>query len=134
MKLAARSFYTVFLVLLLGATGATGANAGLPLQDSSGRQLPTLAPMLKQVNPAVVNISTYSTREQVTNPLLNDPFFRRFFNIPEEQYRRQAPKKRQQSAGSGVIVDAAEGVVMTNYHVVKDADEVQATHAEFLGR
>ena len=124
MKLAARSFYTVFLVLLLGATGA---NAGLPLQDSSGRQLPTLAPMLKQVNPAVVNISTYSTREQVTNPLLNDPFFRRFFNIPEEQYRRQAPKKRQQSAGSGVIVDAAEGVVMTNYHVVKDADEVQVS-------
>jgi Do/DeqQ family serine protease len=100
--------------------------AALPLTDSQGDRLPTLAPMLKRVNPAVVNISTYSTRTQNYNPLLNDPFFRRFFNIPEEQLReQQKPRKRQQSAGSGVIVDAREGIVITNNHVIKGADEVQ---------
>jgi S1-C subfamily serine protease len=64
--------------------------------------------MLKQVNPAVVNISTYSTRESSYNPLLNDPFFRKFFNIPDQQPEQQVPSKRQQSAGSRVIVDAGD--------------------------
>jgi Do/DeqQ family serine protease len=102
--------------------------AALPLVGSNGEPLPSLAPMLKKVNPAVVNISTYSTEQYQQNPLLNDPFFRRFFNIPEEQRRQQRqaqPRKRKQSAGSGVIVDASSGTVMTNYHVVKDSDEVQ---------
>lgn len=96
-------------------------HAALPAHDASGQPLPTLAPMLKQINPAVVNIATYSTR-RAYNPLLNDPFFRHFFNIPE-----QAPQKQQQSAGSGVIVDANAGIVITNFHVVKDADEVQVS-------
>jgi Do/DeqQ family serine protease len=99
--------------------------AALPLADSQGRELPSLSPMLKQVNPAVVNIATYSTR-QAYNPLLNDPFFRRFFNIPEEEFQQQ-PQKRQQSAGSGVIVDADKGIIITNVHVIKDADEVQVS-------
>lgn len=103
------------------------SQAALPLKDSSGQSLPTLSPMLKQVNPAVVNIATFSN-QQVNNPLLNDPFFRRFFNIPDDQqFRQQAPKKRQQSAGSGVIIDADDGIVMTNYHVIKGADEVQVS-------
>lgn len=101
--------------------------AALPLTDSSGNKLPSLSPMLKQVNPAVVNISTFSTRE-AQNPLLNDPFFRRFFNAPDqEQFQQRSPKKREQSAGSGVIVDAKEGIVMTNYHVIKGSDEVQVS-------
>ncbi len=101
--------------------------AGLPLADASGNKLPSLSPMLKQVNPAVVNISTFSTRE-AQNPLLNDPFFRRFFNVPDqEQFQQREPKKREQSAGSGVIVDAKKGIVITNYHVIKGADEVQVS-------
>lgn len=100
--------------------------AALPLADSSGNKLPSLSPMLKQVNPAVVNISTYSTKSAV-NPLLNDPFFRRFFNNDQEQYQQRTPQKREQSAGSGVIVDADEGLVITNYHVIKDSDEVQVS-------
>lgn len=101
--------------------------AGLPLADASGNKLPSLSPMLKQVNPAVVNISTFSTREDQT-PLLNDPFFRRFFSLPDqEKFQQRGPKKREQSAGSGVIVDAKEGIVMTNYHVVRGADEVQVS-------
>jgi Do/DeqQ family serine protease len=105
----------------------SGVQAALPLTDISGNKLPSLSPMLKQVNPAVVNISTFSTRE-VQNPLLNDPFFRRFFNIPDqEQFQQRAPKKREQSAGSGVIIDAKKGIVMTNAHVIKGADEVQVS-------
>ena len=101
------------------------SEAAMPLADSQGRELPSLSPMLKRVNPAVVNIATYSTR-QAYNPLLNDPFFRRFFNIPDEQFEQQ-PQKRQQSAGSGVIVDSDKGIIITNVHVVKDADEVQVS-------
>jgi serine protease Do/serine protease DegQ len=52
------------------------------------------------------------------NPLLRDPFFRRFFGVPDQ------PQQRELSAGSGVIVDAARGLVMTNHHVVKDAQEI----------
>ena len=112
----------VFLVLALCLSAA---QATLPNVTADGKPFPTLAPMLKQVNPAVVNIATFSKREQQYNPLLNDPFFRRFFDLPEElDPERQVPEKRQQSAGSGVIVGADDGIVMTNYHVVRDADEV----------
>ncbi len=96
--------------------------AALPLTDGAGQPLPSLAPMLKEVNPAVVNIATYTKREQ-SNPLMNDPFFRRFFNVPEHQQR--GPSRRERSAGSGVIVDASEGTVITNHHVINGADEIQ---------
>ena len=100
----------------------------LPLSDDSGNKLPSLSSMLKKVNPAVVNIATFSTNNQAQNPLMNDPFFRKFFNqrgrnMPE----MQKPRKRRQSAGSGVIVDAADGIIMTNYHVVKSSDEVRVS-------
>jgi Do/DeqQ family serine protease len=98
---------------------ASVAQASLPLADSQGQSLPSLAPMLRQVNPGVVNIATFTTR-QVSNPLLNDPFFRRFFDVPDQPMRR-----RTQSAGSGVIIDAAKGTVVTNNHVIDGADEVQ---------
>lgn len=112
----------LIIFLLLPASISVGW-AALPTHDSAGRELPSLAPMLEEVNPAVVNIATFS--RQQNNPLLNDPFFRRFFDIPERQYRQ--PRKRQQSAGSGVIVDASKGIVLTNYHVIESADEVQVS-------
>ena len=94
--------------------------AALPVAVD-GEKLPTLAPMLKETTPAVVNIATYST-VQLRNPLLDDPFFRRFFNIPNTPRTR-----RTQSAGSGVIIDAENGYIVTNSHVIDKADDIQIT-------
>ena len=99
--------------------------AAIPTHDSQGKALPTLAPLLKKINPAVVNIATYSQVNNY-NPLLNDPFFRHFFSIPRDQYRPRS-EKRQKSAGSGVIVDAKKGLIITNFHVVKGADEIEVS-------
>lgn len=96
------------------------ALATLPSTDGSGRPVPSLAPLIKQVSPAVVNISTVAT-QTVRNPLLNDPFFRHFFQVPPGAETQQ---RRTQSAGSGVIIDAANGTVVTNYHVVDGANEI----------
>lgn len=115
------------LVLGMALAGALpltvgAAQAVLPIVDSQGQSLPSLAPMLKQVNPAVVNIATYANRQVAANPLLNDPFFRRFFNVPDQPMQQQ---RRAQSAGSGVIIDGVKGTVVTNNHVVEGADEVK---------
>jgi len=89
--------------------------------------MPSLAPMVKRVSPSVVNIGTRGTvKEQPgqRNPLLDDPFFRRFFDVPPDS----KPRERQfQSAGSGVIVDAKNGYIITNYHVVENASEITVT-------
>ncbi len=115
----------LLFALMLLAVSLPQAHAVLPGTDAQGRPFPSLAPMLKQVNPAVVNIATFSTQEVTSNPLLQDPFFRRFFDLPPvPDQRQQRPQRRQQSAGSGVIVDAKKGIVMTNYHVIRNADEV----------
>ena len=113
-----------FLALLMLTTLSFGALAALPMNAPQGRELPSLAPMLEQVNSAVVNIATYA-RQPEQNPLLSDPFFRRFFNIPDEEARPHA-QRRQTSAGSGVIFDAGNGTIVTNFHVIKGADEIQA--------
>ncbi len=110
------------------------SQAALPA-EVDGQPLPTLAPMLDQVTPAVVNISTRQWRRTQDNPLLNDPFFRYFFNIPGEPKR-----KENQSLGSGVVIDANRGYVITNHHVIDKADEITVTlrdgrslHAELVG-
>ena len=103
------------------------ATAALPTYDGKGQPVMSIAPMLKEVNPAVVNIATFSKRSQAQNPLLNDPFFRHFFGAPEQVPDQGRPQRRQHSAGSGVIIEADKGIVVTNYHVIKDADEVQVS-------
>lgn len=114
----------VFKIVLLSALvfGLTPlGHATLPSLDSQGRELPTLSPLVKKVSPTVVNVSTKTT-QRVDNPLLNDPFFRDFFDFP----RGNMPQERQvQGAGSGVIIDAEEGIVITNNHVIDKASEIQ---------
>lgn len=106
--------------VLLSLAISAPSFAALPNVDAQGQSMPSLAPMLESINPAVVNIATY-TKQESSNPLLQDPFFRHFFNAPE---RPRGPQRQQQSAGSGVIIDALEGTVITNHHVINGADEI----------
>ncbi len=104
--------------IALGACLAASAAAPQALPSEA---VPSLAPMLERVSPAVVNISV-SGRVEIDNPLADDPFLRRFLD------RGVIPDAREfQSAGSGVIVDAANGYVLTNNHVVENAEEITAT-------
>ena len=89
----------------------------------NGQKMPSLAPMVEQVVPAVVNISTRSHASMAQNPLFNDPFFRRFFDVPQQRPQQSRP----QSLGSGVVIDADRGYVITNHHVVGRADEITVT-------
>jgi Do/DeqQ family serine protease len=115
----ARPVRSILKALLLLAAAAAQAVAAQPLTESRG--LPTLAPLVNEVTPAVVNISVITRSPIEDNPLFRDPFFRRFFNLPDR------PQRKEQSAGSGVIVDAARGYVLTNNHVIKDAEQVVVT-------
>ena len=86
---------------------------------SSG--VPSLAPMLENVTPAVVNIYTISEREQ-KEQLIDDPFLRKFFNIPNQQKSR---KRNRSGLGSGVIINSKKGYVITNNHVIAKAKDIK---------
>ena len=101
--------------LLLGQI----ALAALPAQ-LGGQPVPSLAPLVREASPAVVNIATRGTVDSPTNPFMDDPFFRRFFGVPPQQRQREV-----RSAGSGVIVDAGNGYIITNHHVIENADEIE---------
>jgi Do/DeqQ family serine protease len=103
----------------LAGLAAFAAQAQLPAAGTRDG-LPTLAPVLEKVTPAVVNIAVLQKSPEDENPMLRDPFFRRFFGLPGDS-------QPQIAAGSGVIVDAKNGYVITNAHVVKDAREVVIT-------
>ena len=109
------------LVLIFLSLGCTAGQAALPnLLD--GAPLPSLAPMLENSMPAVVNISTSTNVNNQQNPLMNDPVFRRFFNVPKNQRQQQ-----KNSLGSGVIINKEEGYVLTNNHVIDKADKITVT-------
>src|SRR5256885_1084492 len=113
--------------LLLALVALAGAPLPAAMPPAVGETpLPTLAPMIKKVSPAVVNIAPRGTiRERgPQTPLLDDPFFRRFFDVPPDTGPRERPF---QSAGSGVIVDAKSGYIVTNAHVVENANEITVT-------
>lgn len=92
--------------------------------EDTGDGILTIAPMLEEVTPAVVNISVRSRIQQAHSPLFEDPFFRRFFGAPEAE---DPPSREIVSAGSGVIVDGDEGYILTNHHVIADAEEIRVT-------
>jgi serine protease Do len=128
-------------LVVMGAVGAVApapksAIAAAPIPTVGGG-VPSLAPMLARITPGVVNIAVRGkVREQ--NPLLQDPFFRRFFNLPQNQ---QTQERETQATGSGVIVDAARGYVLTNGHVVENATRIEVTtkdnrrfNAKLIGR
>jgi serine protease Do len=107
---------------VFGVSGTMVARAEtiVPFTNEAGE--PTLAPIIKEIAPAVVNIATVGSVEQgQENPLLDDPFFDQFLpNQPQGQMPTNA-------VGSGVIVDAEEGYIITNHHVIANADEIMVT-------
>jgi len=86
--------------------------------------LPSFAPVIKRASPAVVNIAVRGTVAAPRNPFFEDPGFRRFFGLPPDAQQRE---REFRSAGSGVIVDAKNGYIVTNAHVVKNASEITIT-------
>ncbi|MGX4802648.1 trypsin-like peptidase domain-containing protein [Bradyrhizobium guangdongense] len=114
---AVRPFLLAMLVLTLTASQPA---AGQIPDFKAGGSVPTLAPLVRQVTPAVVNISVHG-RVREDNPLYRDPVFREFFDVPRQI------EKEVSATGSGVIVDAQRGYVLTNNHVVEGTSAVQIT-------
>jgi Do/DeqQ family serine protease len=104
----------VFLTLSMAAT------AQMPV-SVDGQPVPSLAPLVERVTPAVVNIRVSQTVQQ-RNPFADDPFWQFFGGPNQPNGSRQVA-----SAGSGVIVDAEQGYILTNHHVVADADEIRVS-------
>ncbi len=116
----------VFLLLVAAIAGGVVARI-LPVGSSvssaprvlAGPPEESLSPLVKKTAPAVVNIATLQQSPAEQNPLLQDPFFRRYFGIPD------AALQPAIAAGSGVIVDGKNGLVITNFHVVQNAQAVE---------
>jgi S1-C subfamily serine protease len=128
----------LLLMLALFAAGATGgavmwwlAPDRSPVSEPSGVSVSavplhrlTLSPLVERVAPAVVNIAVLQSSPLENNPLLRDPYYRYFLGVPEEAL---APRL---SAGSGVIIDAERGLVLTNHHVVQNARAIEVSVGE----
>jgi Do/DeqQ family serine protease len=117
---AKKLFFPLFIIVYIASSQHLPA-AGLP-QTLEGVPLPSLAPMLERSTPAVVNISTSTNIEVRENPLMQDPFYRQFFQIPNQSRQQQ-----KNSLGSGVIIDSKQGLVLTNNHVIDKADKIKVT-------
>jgi Do/DeqQ family serine protease len=113
MRIQIQFLWASLLILL-----ASVASSALPA-SVDGQPMPSLAPLVKRVAPAVVNIRVSQTIDARSQQ--GDEMFRRFFGLPESQGR----SREVASAGSGVIVDATNGYILTNHHVVAGADKIQ---------
>ncbi len=109
---------TIWSSLLLAVLAMVTAEAALP-DNVGGRPVTSLAPLVEAASPAVVNIRVSQTVSR-RNPF-GDDAFRRFFGIPDVP----GGTREIASAGSGVIVDAERGYILTNHHVVANADAIQ---------
>jgi len=127
MHIAKSTVGTMILTILSFAFPAWSATP-LPTHPNEAQsQIPSLAPMLEGILPAVVNISASGKTQDMENPLMespffNDPFFRHFFGFPEMPQRREV-----RSLGSGVIINAEQGYILTNYHVIENTENITVT-------
>lgn len=128
----------LLIVLIAGGAGAAvtwwlGSQAGnrpdaaleapLPVDQVPLSRL-TLAPLIERAAPAVVSIAVLQPSPLEQNPLLRDPYYRDFVLVPEEALQPRI------SAGSGFVVDARRGLVLTNRHVVRNARAIEVTVGE----
>jgi S1-C subfamily serine protease len=120
-------FLLLFLFLLIAAMAGGvvarlvpigGGDAPAP-RALAGPVTDSLAPLVRKTAPAVVNVAVLQPSPAEQNPLLQDPFFRRYFGVPDSALQPAV------SAGSGVIVDGQRGLVITNFHVVRNASAVE---------
>jgi S1-C subfamily serine protease len=122
----------LLLLLIMAVAALLGGIVArmLPVGGSSEAAAPrvlagpatdSLAPLVKKTAPAVVNIATLLPSPAEQNPLLQDPYFRRYFGVPD------AALQPAMAAGSGVIVDGERGFVITNFHVIRNATAVEVT-------
>ncbi len=123
MMTAVRSLPKVLSALLVLCPIALCGPAFGMLPDVTGGKIPSLAPLVREITPSVVNISVHG-RVKEENPLYRDPLFRQFFDVPQQLEREV------QATGSGVIVDAQRGYVLTANHVVAQVSAVQVTTKE----
>jgi len=114
-----RAYWLSLGLVVLALSAMHPAAAQVP-DLRTGGSIPTLAPLVRRITPAVVNISVHG-RVREDNPLYRDPVFREFFDVPKQI------EHEVNAAGSGVIVDAQRGYVLTNNHVVEGASVVQIT-------
>jgi serine protease DegQ len=129
------SRFAFLFLLCIGVSSAPSA-AQVVTAEADARGIPTIAPLIDAVDDAVVNIAVVSERPTQTTPLFRDPFFQPFLPPLED-----LPPQRQMSAGSGVIVDANGGFILTNNHVIENGEEIRVTlrdnrtyDAELIGR
>jgi len=119
-----RNTVRILVATLLLSFGSSGYSA-LP-DEVDGQPMPSLAPLVKRVAPAVVNIRVSQTVESPS--VYGDEMFRRFFGIPDQGRGGNGSRSREvASAGSGVIVDAQRGYILTNHHVVENADKIEVS-------
>ena len=98
------------------------SSSSFPSSDSLfSAGVPSLAPMLKNVTPAVVNIYTINEAQEKNN-YIDDPFLRKFFNIPGQP---KSKKRNRSGLGSGVIIDSKKGFIITNNHVIAKAKDIK---------
>src|ERR1700757_914942 len=121
------------IALTTGIVSPVLAGAPIPLAD--GAPVQTLAPVVSRITPGVVGISVRG-RVREDNPLFQDPMFRRFFNLQQQPIERET-----EATGSGGIVDAAQGYVLTNSHVTENGNSIEVTtkdgrrlNARLIGR
>jgi Do/DeqQ family serine protease len=107
--------------IALTTSTLTSSFAGAPIPEIGGTPMQSIAPVVSRVTPGVVGISVRG-RVREDNPLLQDPVFRRFFNLQQQPVERET-----EATGSGVIVDAVQGYVLTNSHVVENASNIEVT-------
>ena len=120
-------FFLLFVLMALAAVIGGVVARMLPVAGSApaeprllaGPAEDSLAPLVRKTSPAVVNIAVLQPSPAEQNPLLQDPFFRRYFGVPD------AALQPAMAAGSGVIVDGQRGFVITNFHVVRNATAIE---------
>jgi Do/DeqQ family serine protease len=114
----------VSLVFMLGLGAVASSPAMAVSEEAASKGVPSLAPMLQEVTPAVVIVSTSQTsRAPESLRFRGEEDLRRFFN----EQQGQADPRAVRGTGSGVIVDAEKGYIVTNHHVIADADVISVS-------